>query len=382
MRQIPQPNDRRPVCHRATLIALALSVVAGCDDTEKDREPLPDWSEGYDIGRFDIDAGPSDSGAGSDSDSGVVRHPDVPPGHFALAIPEDTPYPIRLRRTGSNNAPCSFPAAGERNEITCTLDMDELDLWVLGLKYDVVVPEGMCDFLYYRSYMYANWKVGPGPSEVSYTKHADGTYSDEVNSENGRAVCDFDYTDRYSAAFDAPNCCQGGYSLTITSAESGESSTSSHQWGGDSSGCYYGAAFLDKEAVFTSDGFPTGKFLYVNREGLNKTIEYEGLSDKYASNVALANHWDPSEHDGMPAALRADRASPYYEFLCLDDADEILGHIRLVVREWNEEVEFDKDGNPDSEGTETGWGTPLNDITDWADLTPGDDTFPSLPTSL
>ena len=92
--------------------------------------------------------------------------------------------------------------------------------------------------------------------------------------------------------------------------------------------------------------------------------------------MPLANHYDTADHDGQaPAGLRGAWARPYYTFECYDNAEELLARVRLVVREWNEESQLDASGDPDTEGTEPVSGTPLNDRRDWADATPGADTF-------
>ncbi len=50
------------------------------------------------------------------------------------------------------------------------------------------------------------------------------------------------------------------------------------------------------------------------------------------------------------------------------------------VREWNGEAEFDADADPDSEGTEPGRDSPLNDFGDWADTITDSSHYPeSLP---
>ena len=52
----------------------------------------------------------------------------------------------------------------------------------------------------------------------------------------------------------------------------------------------------------------------------------------------------------------------------------MLGHIRLTVREWNEQSEFEQRGDPDTVGTEPSGG-PIEDFADWAVATPGASTY-------
>ena len=84
---------------------------------------------------------------------------------------------------------------------------------------------------------------------------------------------------------------------------------------------------------------------------------------------------------GQRRGLAAPLARPYYEAWCLDDAEEIAAHIRLQVREWNEEAEFHALGNPNTTGTESRWSSgpiDIDDLNDWATQTPGREKYPSL----
>jgi hypothetical protein len=353
-----------------------LALPTACS-SEADREPLPDWREGYEeIIPY------------SGADGGVEPPEGFPEDSFGIAISEDITYPIRIRQLNTRNQACSVKQGSPEAEITCVIEMDELDLYALGLKYDIVAPKGMCDFIFYSSYMFENFEIGEGPKNVSWTVDENGQITDEVNSVDGAPRCAFDYSWQYSSAAAAPNCCIGSYNRKVNhiipaKEEGGEPeekiTESTEMWNGNPAECYHGAAYIDKDVIFGADGWPMMKFIYIDRKALVKKVEYHGLSAHFWSNVPLASFYDPVDHENdMPVAFKGIDSRPFYNFECLDDAEEIIARIRLIVREWNEEAEFDADGDPDSEGIEPGWETLLNDITDWADLTPGNTEYPEI----
>ena len=71
-------------------------------------------------------------------------------------------------------------------------------------------------------------------------------------------------------------------------------------------------------------------------------------------------------------------ANPFYTYSCLDENFELIGRIRVLVRDWN--VRFSKTADQtllvktndatkmDKDGTEPGGSTPYNDFKDWDDM--------------
>jgi len=350
-------------------LLLACAALVACGDSVGGG--LPNWSDGFEDGGL---APPEDMVF--HDDGGVPTN--VPIGDsFAVTIPPELKYPMKVGRLDNLAEPCALEPDAKEKDITCIIDMDELDLWVLGLAFDVIVPEGMCDFLYYYSYIYANLPFGNGPTEVSWTVDDMGVRTNEVNVVDGMPTCEFDH--RVTLGSKAPNCCGGAYLQRVTDAETGVVTTTRGDWGGLPSTCFDGAGFLDKEAKLDDDGWPLDTYVHVHRDPHLERKRYYGPLTYNPTNIPLANFFDPAEHDGTaPAGMLAARAQ-YYDFYCEDDAKEEIAHIRLMVREWNEEAEFDKEaGDPDTEGTEPGWDTPLNDREDWRDLTPGNQDLPAL----
>ena len=341
------------------LFALGLLSV-GCGKDKRADNPLPDWSAGFE--------NPEGSGDGR-----VVA---VPAGAFGLAEATDVTYDTRIRITDTDN-PCEvFPdgTTGGYEGIDCTLDIAELDLFGAGLDFDLFVPAGGCQYVVYRHYMYEAWEIGVGPVSVTREIDANGNILSETNSVDGDPTCEFDYSKQHP---DAPNCCTGVYTVTVTNTDTSQVTTSeTRYWGGNPADCYNGAAYIDPEATFTENGWPTGKIVNTAGDAWNKRFHWDLLADKFFGNVPLANYYDPAEHSGtMPAGLAGIFAVPTYNFYCYDHAEELLAEIRLTVKEWNEEVEFYADGDPDTTGVEALSGTPINDRADWADATPDSVSF-------
>jgi hypothetical protein len=349
--------------HELKLVAAACAIacITGACDEDNERKPLPDWSDGY-----------PDAGGGDGADE--------PVNAFAIRFPDKADFHARLGQRAALDQPCAIARDDAPAELECLADMNELDPWVLGLKYDIEVPDGMCDFILHVPYMFENFLIGVGPDRVSYTVQANGTFSDQVNAMDGKPYCEFDYT---REAPHAPNCCLGNYVLQITSAATGQVTTSRASWGGRIGDCYYGAAYLEKGVAKNADGVPMPRYRHTKRSEHIEHIEYEGASDKFPANITHANYYIPADHaDGMPAGLATAGARPYYDAYCLDDAEEVIAHLRLSVREWNEEAEFDVRGDPDTVGVEEDFEhgpIQIDDLADWKALTPGGDSFPKIP---
>ena len=347
-----------------TLSWLVLLVLAACPGPAA-REPLPDWSVG----------GSLDAGGGVDA----AQPPDDQP--FELSAATDVNYDTRLRQSGTQNTACVvFPDGTTAGFYTldCRLDINELDLYGNGLDFDFSVPEGACEYVVYWHSMYEAFEVGQGPTEVSWDVDMTGNISNSVNAINGVPWCEFDHSKQIAQA---PNCCTGGYTVSITHTDTGEVEVLPPQfWGGNPADCYNGAAYWDPEVSKNAAGWPMGTIVFLHQQSWSKRFHWAALSTDYYSNVVLANYYDPADHQpgGAPAGFLGDYSEQYSVFRCYDHAEELLAELRLVVREWNEEAQFDADADPDTTGTEPYSGTPINDRRDWADATPGSTTFVGL----
>jgi hypothetical protein len=340
--------------YRFAVSGAACLALVGCTLPEE-REPLPDWVE--------------DEPPTTDTDA-----PPVPTDTIKVTAGNND-FPVRLRETGTVEGPCEVHPNGTiegYDEIDCTLDVSELDLFARGVDWSVYLTPGACTYVKYWHYQYEAWEVGQGPGEVSFTVFGD-VVTDEVNSVNGIPYCQYDYS---LFSTDAPNCCIGTYTLTITDAETGEVTSGLFGWGGRPADCYNGAAFVDPEVELGLDGFPRPHYDYPNGAAYTKEMHFDALSGTFGSNVPLANHYNSADHlDDRPAGLKGLWAEPDYVFQCLDHAEELLGQITLKVREYNEQDQMIDDGNPDTQGEEPITGEPIDDFADWAVATPGNNTF-------
>ena len=373
-----------PRFRSAHTLSAALLLVVACGD-DKERTPLPDWSAGYDRG--------GDFTGIKDVEDGGTMMPDVDEPQidtFSIRVPDNVTWPMRIRDRDAvernRSIPCEIEPDDEADElrfeagkkVRCLIDTDELDLNAIGLQFDVVVPEGMCDFLLSVPYTFENFASGVGPTEVAYTVHEDGTFSDEMNAMGGEPYCAYDHS--FWGSGD-PNCCTGTYTRTVTSAMTGEASVTEGRWGGEESlhDCYFQTCKLCGYEV-DAQGRCGGEYTYLpNRQAHVRHEVCESLSHKWPhSNLPLANYYDPDDHeDAAPVA------SPTpWQFYCLDDAREIIAYIEVSVREWNEEKEFDADDDPDTLGIEPNWNLPgideINDMLDWKDMEAAGIDYPML----
>lgn len=358
----------RPLLPMAALVALggASTLLLACED-ETILPDLPDWSDGYE----------SDCCPGGDGGTDTGTEPPIDLVDFALVAPDDLAYDVRIHQTGADGNACALTPGATVDEyvhMDCTLEVAELNLFGEGLIFDLTVPEGACDHVVWMHYMYEAWEVGQGATVVSQTIDADGNIVSETNSIGGTPYCEYDYS-YYDS--EAPNCCLGAYVIETTDLSTGETTqTGGGDWGGKAADCYAGAAFEDPEAALTADGWPTAKIVNTHLSEYYKRFEFDLLGDQYSTNVNYANYYDAADHDGtMPAGYTGDYAVETYNFVCYDTAEETLARIDLVVREWNEESQYESSGDPDTEGTESTTGLPLNDRQDWADATPGSSTW-------
>lgn len=290
--------------------------------------------------------------------------------------------------TGNFSTSCKIDNGQTDQDITCVLEIGELDLYFNDLNIQYHVPSSMCSYLKVEPYHFWAYEPGTGPSLVSYEVTAAGTVIDHANSVNGTPDCVYDYTDT-----SGPNCCVGTYAKVVIDSGAGTVTTTAEEWTGTTSSCLGGPA-MSTQTIDQGTGFPLPSFYYIEGEGYNQTYtitaaksvtEVPGISRTVESSIYAANFYKPSQHaDGKPPGLRlppaitvaAQEYEPHdtYEFQCLDRANDVTNRIRLFIREWDE-VPIAQGGDPD-----TGWaasppyptepvsGELINDNWDWRDF--------------
>ncbi len=392
----------------ACMIALILSGTACRELNARSSESSVSQGTGVSIGDPDDSAGfwvkacrtfTGSSGSGTCDEGNYLIH------QRSSATLGTNPVADRLNECKITNADGSAAAM-----IECLVEADELELAFNGLSLAYNVPSSMCEYFVENPFHFWNYEPALagadrfGPSVVSYTISAAGTITSvatqtyvgavltpdavaqvAVNSNGAGIRCLYNYSDS-----GGPNCCSGTYQLTVTNLSVTPNTvvTSFPSWGGSGANCLAGPAMRTQSK--SEDGYPIVN--YFNVEGTGISRGYTAVSRSSGSilvNTAFtANHvktLNLASAASYPKGFST-RAGyspvPYYEFLCLDRAEEVNARVRVYVREWNEVGELDKyrngdaSANEDTSGTETGSGGVKNDRADWEDIH-ALDVFPS-----
>lgn len=280
---------------------------------------------------------------------------------------------------------CKVPlgTTGAAADITCILEIEELDLFFNELTMQVHIPSTACDYLGEVPYYFYAYEPGSGPTTTSHEVLADGTINDVLNTSNGIPQCRFDYT-----SIDGPDCCIGDYTKIVTTYEdngSSDTSSTSASWTGKVSSCLTGPAMSTQPK--SGNGAPMRLLTYVRGTGVNKTYTVPAAinqsigSTAASSNFYAASFYEPGSHGGLvtskplafdtqtnvPALLRIS-AHDHYEFQCLNRAEDLNARIRIHIREWNRD-NIGSTTDPDETGAEPDFpDKPYNDRYDWLDL--------------
>lgn len=298
-------------------------------------------------------------------------------------------------------------------DITCVIDVPELDLFHQGVSFQYNVPSSMCSYLELVPYIYINYPVGAAPTEIEYYKDKDGKIGMDNNADGvikaadgdtaasyvsaaGTPVCPYDHT-----ASDGPNCCEGKYTMTsytwnatLATPAYDAAVTTEGDWGGAIENCKNSPAF-EMPSVFelTDDGLPANMYFDVDGVGKNGTLEPARSPIKAKQGTYfMANYFNTLPNDpvrtstNVPVALRSassryDAQHDAWQFICLDRGEEVKARIRLYVREWNMVSEFLKkaDGDPDLIADEPSPGMgDVDDYADWDDLLVSTVNYPQV----
>jgi hypothetical protein len=339
------------------------------------------------------------SPSGSDSGNTPVGIVDNEAGFYVKVIPNSR-YAYKVHAAGTTSTPCTANSTPGTNDIGCMVEAMELDLVFNGATLQYNVPSSMCSYLIFTPYYYFYKESSPGPVAVHYRipQSGAGTIVSQVDGSgnptttaysSGTSIgCVYDYT-----TVEGPNCCTGSYTLTKdTETDPGvwETEVSIVPWGGKAANCLAGPA-MDTQPKSKS-GYPKSDIIYVEGTGLNKSYEIKSPLDVNRGIHYVANYFNTADHadvGGLPVAMQAPGSvgtsivpavagtSPYYEFLCVDRAFEVISRIQVSIQEWNTKAQFDlfgSGGDADlvpGTGVETGFpGLPINfynDFWDWKD---------------
>ncbi|MBN8538531.1 MAG: hypothetical protein J0M15_15885 [Deltaproteobacteria bacterium] len=336
---------------------------------------------------------------------------------FYVRLYDDGKYPYYMSQKNNYDKKCEITLGASSQNVECILDINELDLYFNGVKFQYNIPSSMCSYMSYTPYWYYNWEPGYGPSAVSISKSLDvsgnllslscvidgvatcnGTEA-SYDATNDKLTCVYDHTNA-----SGPNCCLGSYTKTVVTTVAAGAPVTSYgkaNWGGEIKGCLGGQGKTNW-SLYTKSGYPASEIFYTVGTGKNDVYEVTApiQSSNAGSNFGIANYFTSGKHnhngyssgsstypyqidpidDRNGTALRS--GSPYYRWQCLDKDKEVIHQIIVSVREWNTYKEFltygtskGTSGDPDVvgvEGTGCDYNTQnatetCNDFTDWDD---------------
>ena len=236
---------------------------------------------------------------------------------------------------------CKIPVEKDSTEdLYCTMDAMEGDLWYHNIELEYNVPESMCDYLKFDVSWHFNQTIGQGPQTVYQCSNyqvgvdADGnpqletryclgrcrtaTRGEGDNSQIVTIGCGDGTTTSYGSPKEQAqdfcdrldksqnelaNCCMGDYNL-ISVTENTVSSTTEAKWGGNLQNCIGGLGRISWNE-FNSDGFPLGIVTPTLKDGYKNFYNIPALIEIYGSNkqpslglpsFISANYWTDVEN--------------------------------------------------------------------------------------
>jgi len=396
------------------LYTLALSFIVSCGNSDFDTGEGADSVTGDDSQR-EIGVVDNNSfwvrvrnvGATTDEESSDPDEEEV----------ENTVPPVEILLTEYfSHEVSAFDSACEINKdsipsdetIECLIEGPELDMQNHGgVSIHYNVPKDMCDYFEIKPFAYWQAYPGRGPAKVFIDESSAMGATCEITDDsgarqtcpttrqqafqmglraffNGDVQCAYDYTNNESLG-EAPNCCIGDYELVRT--DSSGTDTSDQEWGGKPGNCLSGPGTRLAVGADETTAYPLHEIKPVAITGINDVLNVtdatSGISDYY--NFDFANFIE--DENNPPAAFGAitnpnnetfsrdmvQNPSNYYQFTCIDKADEVIARINLRIREWNDKESFLQYkeaglGGANSSGAETGITGDIQDIWDWKDI--------------
>jgi hypothetical protein len=310
-------------------------------------------------------------------------------GGFNVKVNPPTGVDYYIHKSGDFDSSCSV-AANETSyanqDITCIVEVEELTGAANGIKMVLNSQPGMCKYVWHYPFFYFGEDYGQGPTAVVANFDAAGNFSaaavaaGPVSSITGAGTfgpdgsvrCNYDYS-----TDEGPDCCYGDYTLRTITPTSDTTETKS--WTGKPGNCVSGSGGVTAPR-YTPTNMPLG-YYYPSKVGYNEEFDTgkTKIINPIDSSLFYANYYSGA----APAAFKLAGTypgNPYYTWMCLDDASEIVARIRVQIREWNSAAEFELEasGDPDATGAEPNWGDAVNDHQDWLDVITGGDGFPGM----
>lgn len=308
-------------------------------------------------------------------------------GGFNIKVnpPEGANYYIHLK--DDFDSPCSVSATATSladKDITCTVEVEELEGKFHGIDMVLNVPTSMCKYVSHLPFYYFGETYGTAPATANINILPDGTLDPTSNVGAGGSLtaagelrCDYDYS-----ADGGPNCCIGDTNIvrrTDFGTPEQVSTPETKTWGGQPGNCVAGPGSAAKRNKVDNMPIPT---IYYSTTGFSQSFPVAGsLEVTNAESYYYANFFTGATYPTAFKMLSTYTANPTYYWTCYDDALEVKSRIQVEIREWNEMDEFalESTGDPDTTGIQTDWLTPINDWPDWDDMLNGADDYPGMP---
>ena len=291
---------------------------------------------------------------------------------------------------GAFASPCTIQPGTTKQDIKCMVNVRETDAYSSRLTLSLNVPAGMCAYIEKSPYFYYNYQPGYGSGgyQLTVTDGAitscsiDGVASSHsatsctgpfgTISSGGTVACKFNYSGSSSSG---PNCCLGTYNTSITTVtnttSAGVTTTTSTtaattgDYGGALGSCIAGPGqsqqWKGHTAIGPYAGFPFSILEVVPSAGLAETLPNHAPIDYLSGSpdtLSISNFyfdWTAYQAQGngvtatLPKAIDPTslagsaylpKTNDSWQFLCEDEAHEILHRIRVYVNEWDTNEQY------------------------------------------
>jgi len=291
-----------------------------------------------------------------------------------------------------NQTPCRISAGTTGRDLRCVIEAQEEDLFFQGVTITYNFPGNMCSYVSRKDFDFYQYKPGPGPSVLYMTTGnttsasmdgiVTGFGSTSGNSGVGsinpvttaggvRATaptvgasppsCSTDYS-----GGGGPNCCSGNYQLNTTAYThpspppsapplyNTATTTINGSWGGADVNCLAGPAIDAPDKKLDRNDYPSFIKAFSGSQPLSGKLTIASpFSKNFSTNLYLANYFydvdnatnlNPTTYPSPLAiytpGMIAPNSFPYYEFRCIDAADDNINRIRVFVRSWSKNSNF------------------------------------------
>jgi hypothetical protein len=248
-------------------------------------------------------------------------------------------------------------------DIGCYVEAEELDLYYTKLKMSASVGGGVCEYVSFTPFSF--WQYVPAETAALTVQYSSGGCTNPIGqttAPTAASACIGNFTND-----DGPNCDPGSFTVeTYTDGDDGDTdcdavpaSVTTIQCGGKETNCLAGPI---TSVIKTSDLLEAGirGEVVTSATGAKKTwtidspADFLDVTNSRNSNNFANNTCDRSRAQANTLAAGGvatlSTASPFgggesmfYEFKCMDAAQDIKARIRVVVRDWDRTFRINSD---------------------------------------